>query len=76
MQQNQQVVQHVEMENIRQQRDQRAVQHVQQDIIVHEERRFNVHVEVTVRHDQVVQQRVDEENIVRRDQVHQVIVRV
>ena len=76
MQQNQQVVQHVEMEHIRQQRDQRAVQHVQQDIIVHEERRFNVHVEVTVRHDQVVQQRVDEENIVRRDQQHQVIVRL
>ena len=76
MQQNQQVVQHVEMEHIRQQRDQRAVQHVQQDIIVHEERRFNVHVEVTVRHDQVVQKRVDEENIVRRDQQHQVIVRI
>ena len=37
MQQNQQVVQHVEMEHTRQQRDQRAVQHVRQDIIVHEE---------------------------------------
>ena len=36
----------------------------------------SVQQDIIVQHDQVVRQHVDEENIVRRDQQHQVLVRL